>query len=355
VLFNGRFLTRPPTGVDRFALELMDAYATASGGRHRVAVPPGAGLREPPPAYRDGVVQVGDRGGQWWEQTALQRFARDDVLVNLCNTGPLLRRRQLVVIHDAATLANPANFSRTFRTWYRVLLGSLMKHSEVIATVSKFSASELVRLLGRPKGEIEVLPESGEHILRAPADGSLGEQLGLAGRPFVLAVGSQSPNKNFAAVSKAMALLGRADVPLVAVGGGNKRVFAAGAPVASDDRVIRTGYVSDAQLRWFYEQAQCFVFPSFYEGFGLPPLEAMCCGCPVIVADSSSLPEVCGDAALYIDPADPATIARQLGRLLDSPALRAELVEAGRARAASYTWAAVGGQFNEIVSRRFAM
>ncbi|WP_034410547.1 glycosyltransferase family 4 protein [Derxia gummosa] len=374
MLFNGRFLTRPATGVDRFALELMTAYAgpPAAGspgaaapatGRAapaglapaRVAVPPGR-LRVLPPALRERVFRVGSRGGQWWEQTALREAASDDVLVNLCNTGPLWRRRQLVVIHDAATFANPGNFSRAFRTWYRFLLGSLVQHSEAILTVSAFSAGELIRFLGRPAREIEVIPESGEHILREPADGSLGEQLGLGGgRPFVLAVGSQSPNKNFGAVAKAMALLGRDDVPLVAVGGANKRVFAGGEPAADERGVIRTGYVTDAQLRWFYEQALCFVFPSFYEGFGLPPLEAMCCGCPVIVSDASSLPEVCGSAALYCDPADPATLAAQLARLLDSAALRAEMAAAGRAHASRYTWAAVGERFGEIVARRFPM
>jgi glycosyltransferase involved in cell wall biosynthesis len=116
--------------------------------------------------------------------------------------------------------------------------------------------------------------------------------------------------------------------------------------------VLSAGYVSDAELRALYENAACFVFPSFYEGFGLPPLEAMCCGCPVVVSRRASLPEVCGDAALYIEPDDPATLAAALARVLDSRELRSELAAAGRARAARWTWAAAGRQFREITEAR---
>jgi glycosyltransferase involved in cell wall biosynthesis len=102
--------------------------------------------------------------------------------------------------------------------------------------------------------------------------------------------------------------------------------------------VKRVGYVSDGELRALYEHAACFVYPSLYEGFGLPPLEAMACGCPVLASDAAAIPEVCGDAALYCDARSPGDLAARLGALMREPALRRTLAERGRARAAQFSW-----------------
>jgi glycosyltransferase involved in cell wall biosynthesis len=352
-LYNGRFLGRAPSGVDRFAIELLAALAKLDPGAAppQMAVPRDTNIELPAQLANARLMATGSRHGQMWEQFDLPRAARELPLVSLCNTAPAWRENQLVVIHDAATAANPANFSLAFRSWYRVLIGSLMRRARVVATVSKFSADELTRYFGRrPKG-IEVVYESGEQILRSAADNAVIERLGLAGRRFVLAVGNRSPNKNFSGVLQALALLDDKDLLLVAAGGANSRVFA-GAEL-SDPRLVQAGFVSDGELRALYEHAQCFAFPSLYEGFGLPPLEAMCCGCPVIVSNASSLPEVCADAALYCDPTDPTTLAAQLRRVLDSPALRAELREAGLRRAAQFSWSQAAGTFDGIMAAKF--
>lgn len=351
LLVNGRFLTRPSTGVDRFAIELLRAHALRSPGTPLRALLPAASppVGSAPPGLR--LAQAGRGTGQAWEQFELPRLAGDAPLINLCNTAPLLRERQLVVIHDAATLANPGNFSLAFRSWYRLMLATLMRRSRVVASVSRFSADELMRYFGARSRGIEVIHEGGEHILREAADTSVIERLALGGRRFVLVVGSQSPNKNLAAAVEAMKLLDDPNLLLVAAGGGNNRVFAAAA--VSDPRLVSTGYVTDGQLRALYEHAACFVFPSFYEGFGLPPLEAMCCGCPVVASERASMPEVCGEAALYCDPADPATLAKQLRRVLDSTALQAELRAAGHVRAATFSWDQAARQFGELVEANF--
>ena len=356
VLYNGRFLGRKPSGVDRFAIELIAALTQlprlgGSAASLQIAVPAGGGSMLPDALARSQLLASGTRKGQLWEQLDLPQAAGDRALISLCNTAPALRENQLVVIHDAATLANPGNFSLAFRSWYRVLLAALMRRARVVASVSKFSADELTRHLGRRPRGIEVVPEGGEQILRQPADESLIDSLGLRGRRYVLAVGNRSPNKNFGAVLKALALVDDPDLLLVAAGGANQRVFAG--TTVDDPRLVSTGFVSDAQLRALYENAACFVFPSFYEGFGLPPLEAMCCGCPVIVSNTSSLPEVCGDAALYCDPADPATLAAQLKRLLGSASLREELRAAGRQRAAQFGWQRAAQHFNDILATNF--
>jgi glycosyltransferase involved in cell wall biosynthesis len=350
MLINGRFLTRPATGVDRFALELLRALGRQGAlQRARMVLPEGAALRTAVPSDLP-VHRHGRRHGHAWEQIDLARLARTERLVNLCNTAPLALRRQTVVLHDAAVMANPANYGRAFRAWYRVMMGTLLRRADTVVTVSRFSADELRRHFGVPTRAIEVLPEGGEHILREPADGSVLERLALDGRRFVLAVGSQSRNKNFAAVLAAMEQLEDPDVLLVAVGGGDARIYAGAA--LEHPRLRRTGYVTDAQLRALYEAAACFAFPSFYEGFGLPPLEAMNCGCPVIVSDRASLPEVCQDAALYCNPDDPATLAAQLRRLLASSALRETLAAKGRHRAAQLTWDAAARDFLDLEAAR---
>jgi glycosyltransferase involved in cell wall biosynthesis len=351
VTINGRFLTRPATGVDRFAMELLRAWLPQRDAADiKIALPANSGGMADPEL---GVRFERSQGltGHAWEQLQLPSACGDDVLLSLCNTSPVVRRRQLVVLHDAGVAANPSTYSLAYRTWHSCLFALLMRRAAVVATVSKFSATELQRLVGGRTASIEVIYEGGEHVLRAPSDARILDRLDLRNRPYVLAVGSRSPNKNFGAVARAAALLSDLDLQFVAAGGSNSRVFAA--VDASNQQLVNTGYVSDGELRALYENARCFVFPSLYEGFGLPPLEAMHCGCPVIVSRRASLPEVCGDGALYCDPADPRDIAEQIRRVVTSPALSAELREAGLARARTFSWHKAAACLDELLAHNF--
>ena len=351
ITINGRFLARQSTGVDRFAAELVSAWSSRHGDTRaaRIVAPPGATL---PAALGNLTLQPRGRlDGHLWEQLELPRYWPDEVLINLCNTGPLFRKRQLVVLHDAAVMTNPAAYSVAFRTWYRALFSGLMRHAAVVASVSEFSAAELMRHVGVRAAGIEVIYESGEHVLRSPSDSSVLERLGLRGEKYVLAVGSRTVNKNFAGVVKAATLLTDLGVKLVAAGGTNSRVFS-GVDLRGDN-IVLAGYVTDGELRALYENAQCFVFPSFYEGFGLPPLEAMHCGCPVIVSRRASLPEVCADAAVYCDPADPVDIANCMRRVLTSAGLRSELRAAGLERAGHFTWSKAADRLEHLIATHF--
>jgi glycosyltransferase involved in cell wall biosynthesis len=348
VTVNGRFLTRAPTGVDRFAAELLRAWLPRVAGVHSVkALVPAKSAVQQTHGLDLEVASVGALTGHAWEQLELSRHCGASMLLNLCNTGPVARRRQLVVLHDAGTIANPATYSLAFRSWYRWMFGGLMRRAGIVATVSRFSARELMERLGVRAEGIELIQGAGDHILRAPSDSRVIERLGLRGKPYVLAVGSRTPNKNFTGVARAAALLGELGYTVVAAGGSNARVF--NGVELDNESLVLAGYVTDGELRALYECAACFVFPSFYEGFGLPPLEAMLCGCPVIVSDRASLPEVCGPAALYCNPDDPADIAAKLRRVLTSHSLQEELREAGRARAREFSWGRAAAQLEELI------
>jgi glycosyltransferase involved in cell wall biosynthesis len=341
IFVNGRFLAQRFSGVQRFARELLLALdeLLAEGvidrDRYRLTVLQPRSVAEPVEYRYIAMQSIGRYNGHLWEQTELPAHARGKLLLNFCNTAPLLKGNQVLTIHDAAVRAVPKAYTRAFRTWYRVIYTLAGAHATRIITVSQFSKRELVGRLGLSAERIAVVSEGSDHILRVASDLAIIERLELQRRSFVLAVSNLSPHKNLAAVAQAMEIADLPDIDFVIAGSANPRVFEAAALPAP---IKHVGAVSDGELRALYERAACLVYPSLYEGFGLPPLEAMACGCPVLVADAASLPEVCGDAALYCDPRSPADIAAKLVKLLRSGVLQNRLREEGRARAAQFTW-----------------
>jgi glycosyltransferase involved in cell wall biosynthesis len=342
VCINGRFLTQAITGVQRYAWEIvraLDRRLTADPqlrGRYSFTLvtprrcPQNLVLQHIP------VVPCGKLSGHAWEQLELPAYAGGRLTLNLCNTAPI-RAPGLVTIYDASVYVIPQAYSAAFRLWYRVLFRVLGQRARTILTVSEFSRGELARRARIPMEKTRVIPGGTEHILRTPADCSIFARVPVEPGRYILAVGSRSPHKNLGAVVRAVSLLGSSGPPLVAAGGSNSRVFQQ-ASMAVDGSFYSAGYVTDPELRALYQHAACFVFPSLYEGFGLPPLEAMSCGCPTVVSRAASLPEVCGDAALYCDPLDPESIAQQMRRLLEDPSQRAEYRERGLERARGFTW-----------------
>lgn len=345
VYFNGRFLSQRQTGVQRFAMELiraLDRLAARSTGTDPdmefvVLAPPNATIPEDMPniAFR----RVGTLTGYLWDQLELPFHARGGVLVSLGNTGPILHQRHVVVLHDASTFAAPSNFSLLFRSANRLIHPLLARMATRLITVSAFSRSELARYCRVPQSKFDVVPCGADHILVREPAGSVIEEHGLEPQRYLLAVGSVSPNKNLRLVLEAFHQLDRPELKLVVVGAGNPKVFA-DPQVARDPGVVALGYVSDASLRMLYQNALCLAFPSLYEGFGIPPQEAMLCGCPVVVSDTPALRETCGDAALYCDPFDPGQLAARIAAIADDAPLRQRLRERGLANASQYTWEA---------------
>lgn len=346
VFVNGKFAAQSTTGVQRVAAQLvqaLDAIGPALPGEWTLLCPPGANA----PALRQmRCLQVGQTG--WplhaWEQWTLPRAARSGLLLNLSGSAPWSARQQACLIHDAAVFDRPEAYSPAFLLWYRALFRHLASSSACLLTVSAFSKDRLTQALGVAPSRFTVVPNGGDHLLEVEADEGALDRLGLRGQRFFLAVGSDNPNKNHARLIAAYAAWTQGQAQplarLVLVGGQNARVFNGTAAGTDPPGLVRVGSQGDAVLKVLYRHALALVFPSLYEGFGMPPLEAMSQGCPVIAGRAASLPEVCGDAALYVDPLDTAALSQVLQVLHGDPAVRRQLVEAGLARLQSFTWAA---------------
>jgi glycosyltransferase involved in cell wall biosynthesis len=340
VYINGRFLTQRVTGVQRYAREILselDALlgddAVAARASWQLVAPRGTAF---PALTHVRCTHRGRLSGHAWEQLELPWITRDGFLASFAPTGPCLKSNQVITVHDASVYRVPEAFSWRFRSWYRTIVGEVVRRSPRTMVVSRFAAREAQQWFGARR-HLDVVCEGWQHMLRFQADDSVLREHGLARGGYVLAVSSPTPNKNFARIVDAAARLADVPVRFVIAGAADSRVFAPG-PVCEGERIVRVGYVTDAQLRSLYEQAMCFVFPSKYEGFGIPPLEAMGLGCPVVASAIDAVREVCGDAARYFDPSDGAELARIIRELSGSAGELERMRERGRARAAAFSW-----------------
>jgi glycosyltransferase involved in cell wall biosynthesis len=339
VILNGRFLTQAHTGVQRYAHETLlalDALADVHALEIDLVLAVPAGAR-PLQLRNIGVRRLPWLGGHLWEQVTLPLFARDDLLVNFSYSGPVVKRDQIITVHDATVRAMPECFSARYRRWHDALLGVLANRVASVMTVSEFSAEEIRRRYGITN-RVVVGREGWSHAL---ARGNAAETLvrhGLTAGQYLLLVGSLKPNKNLAAVAAALSCVPDLPWTVAVAGAADARIFRSAGSHGS--RMKFLGFVPDEDLGALYANAAWFLFPSLYEGFGLPALEAMANGCPVIAAHAGSLPEVCGDAALYFDPRDPHSLAALLHGPARDGAARELLRRRAVARLGRYTWTA---------------
>ena len=342
VYINGRFLTQVPSGMQRFALCLLEAWDELRAKQPEETLPAVTVLT---PSAVEKRPQLGTMSfhtveglhGHAWEQTQLPWASRDGVLVSLTAAGPVLHRNQLVVMHDAGIFAVPGNFSGTYRALHGLLRPRLAKSARQLATVSDFSRQELARYCRVSAERFAIIPNSAEHVLGTAADPGILARNGLQSGRYFLSVGNQSPNKNLHAAARALEQASLPGYDLAVVGAASPRIFGSDALIAGD-HVKLLGRVDDAGLRALYEHAVALVFPSLYEGFGIPPLEAMTLGCPVISSNRSAMPEVLGADAILVDPHDHRSIAEAMRAVATDPAVADRLRLGGRRRSATYSW-----------------
>lgn len=341
--FNGRFLGQSITGVQRFATEISAAFRQLYPGKATFLTPRGT------PSNGWETRPVGRLKGHAWEQMELARHAKDGMLVNLGNTAPIFARNQVVVLHDAGVYTTPDAYSWQFRSWYSFMQQRLVRPGVRIATVSDFSRAEIARCLGVPAAAVAVIGEGADHMSKIVADPRILATAGLVPGQFVLTVGSLSAHKNLAALDQLAKSLAQRGMTLVVAGGLAGRVFHETGRTRLPQPARYIGRVNDGELKCLYQSAACYVFPSRYEGFGLPAVEAMASGAVVVAANIPALREVCGDAAIYCNPDQPADFAARVCSLLDDAPLADRLRRAGREQAAHHTWARAARMLAQVI------
>ena len=269
----------------------------------------------------------------------------------------------VVTVHDISYDIYPGFFSPRDRWMLKTLVPLTMRRAAAIITVSQHAKQEIMARYSLPADKISVTYEAAGEQFQPVADPAarlvVRQRLGLpAHAPYFLALGNLQPRKNIGRLIEAFALARQApelaSTRLVIPGKAlwrESEIYAAVQQAGLMDVVHFPGYVDDADLPALYSDALAFVYPSLYEGFGLPPLEAMACGAPVICSNAASLPEVVGDAALTMTPTDVGALANVLRQVAAAPALRAQLSQRGRARAAQFTWRRCAQETLEIYRR----
>jgi glycosyltransferase involved in cell wall biosynthesis len=336
ILINGRFMSQPITGVQRYAREVIAALVKSGETQFKfiIAIPDRNSFEPIPDTetfHDNSFLQTAI-----WQQVRLpllMKKLRADLLWSPCNIGPLFAENHVITMHDAATFAGPEWFSPSFRTYYSLIFPLLGRRARRVLTSSLFSKKEIVKYGIAAAEKIRVIP------------GGVSPQFTHTSSkifdfPYILTVGSRDPRKNSARLIESWNKL-PADVKK------KRRLVIAGREIHSfssegygkiPDDVHFTGYMSDNNLPVLYSGADAFVFPSLYEGFGLPPLEAMACGCSVICSKTASLPEVCGDAAYYIDPYSIESITDGMRKVLTDDTLRQALHKKGLERVKLFSW-----------------
>ncbi len=269
---------------------------------------------------------------------------------------PLQRRtRALLTVHDLSFLRTPETFPPALRRYLEQAVPRSVARADLILADSEATRRDLLELLAVPPERVAVLLSGvSPHFTPQPEPGErerLHRQYGVELQPYVLAVGTVQPRKNYARLMEALdPLVAAHPLQLVIVGRPAWLAEPILAAAAARPWVKLLGFVADADLPALYRQAALLAFPSLYEGFGIPPLEAMACGTPVVASTTSSVPEVVGDAGMLLDPLDGPAWSAAIARLLDDAELCAELRRRGLARVQQFTWERAARQWLQTVA-----
>jgi glycosyltransferase involved in cell wall biosynthesis len=357
ILLDARTVGREFSGVGNYVLELVQAYAALDVDAEFVLCVHGpSALRESGLDARfrfleASVSHESHPGGDLWVEWVLPRRAEEHRIDVLHGPAFLIptratRAAKVVTVHDLVAYTHPETIPWKYALYMRWLTRRVVAAAARVITDSDAVRANVGRILRAPPERLDVIPLGVSARFRAPPPASVDGTLARLGvpRPYLLFVGNLEPRKNLAGLLRAFRRVRRespAAMHLVVAG---KLAWKSGplrAELGAPDlagAVVATGYVAPADLPALYAGAAALVFPSFWEGFGLPVLEAMACGTPVVASDVASLPEVCGDAAVLVDPASPDSIAQGILEVVGDEANRGELIRRGLSRARAFPW-----------------
>ena len=301
IIINGRFLTHRITGVERFAREILNELDTmVKPGRLELAVP--KNVKKIPTYKNIQINRVGILKNKMWEHISFPYyvFKKKGISLNLCNVAPLVSPG-IVCIHDVKVKARPHDFSKQFLLWYRLLLKNETKRARKILTVSKFSKKELGKYYKVNANRIEVIYNGWQHYAEVPYDNMALKKYSLEKFNYYFSMCSLEPNKKFKWVAEEAK---RNPDQIFAVAGSiNKKVFSKNFDFECPSNMKLLGYVSDEEAKTLMKECKAFLFPTFYEGFGIPPLEAIAAGCKnVVVSDTEVMHELFDNSVSFIKP-----------------------------------------------------
>ena len=348
IYINARFLTQRKTGVQQYALVLCRELV-----KHVPDVcflTPNSELIDSTLKSEFNILPIGRRNGHFWEQIELPRFLKSiGNPMLLCFTGlsPLFYKNCYFTIHDMSLYAFPKWFRFAYRAMYKLNYAVQSKFARGIFTVSEFSKTEIIKYLSVDPNKVTVLRNS---IVRDMECQKL-ELTERALKNEILLVGTLEPRKNIEFVINAFLTYGIKNYKLVVVGGMGSAFSKIS--YSQNENIVFCGYLSDEELEKKYHDALLFVYPSLYEGFGLPPLEAMQYGCPVLASNRASIPEVCGDAAYYFDPENASEFSEKLCELIEHyEELSPALVRNGYLRLEQFDVHVVVSKMLDVISER---
>lgn len=348
VVVNARFLTQGVTGVQRFAMEICLRLKHLLKDVEFVT-PEDVIQKE---AFRElNAKIVGSHHGHLWEQLDLPKYLKSKgkpLLVNLANTAPLFYKNKIVTVHDVAYKVFPQTYPKLFLLYYNLMIPRLLNGSRHVVTVSQFSKEEICRYYQIDNNKVSVVYNAvSEHFkpLRSTGDSA-----------YFLAVSSMNYRKNFIYILDAFCKyqeMGSKE-SLYIIGDLKNASFKEIdlCKYTSNPKIKFLGRVSDEDLIKFYSNAVAFVYPSLYEGFGIPPLEAQACGCPAICAQASCLPEVFGDSVLYCNPYDSDSLVCAFKKIVSDKDLRKSLCEKGNINTGKYSWEMSAKKLRDIIVNR---
>ncbi len=345
IIVNGSFLKRRVTGVARYAreittriLEKENIFIACDQAAHPELEP--GKVFHVPQSWATKIL-----GTKAWNQFDLPRYIGSSVLWSPENIGPLGIVNHVVTVHDLSPLDHPEWFRPSVVAVYRFYLPRLIRQARVVLTVSEYFRNRILKQFQIPEAQVSVIPcavDARFHPCTSSEAVALRQRYNLP-EQYILSLGSLEPRKNIRNLLAAWKRLPpevHDNVSLV-VTGDRGDVFAEQdhrSQISQIPGVIFTGYLADQDLPALYSAASGLVYPSLYEGFGLPPLEAMACGTPVITCRNTALPEVVGESALFVDPCDPDSIAAAIQLVIKDRGLRSHLSQVGLDRAKQFSW-----------------
>lgn len=351
VYINARFLTQKLTGVQRFAVEISKQLKTSELGGEICFIAP-KNIIHKELAEELEVKIIGYNKGHLWEQLDLVKFLRskgNPTLLNLANSAPLLYKNNIVTIHDLSVFYNPNWFSLPYRTFYSFLTPKIVLKSKAVFTVSNTIEKELVERFNLGSNKVTVIYNAVSEQFKNHSASVRKEE------NFILTVCSIDPRKNLKNL-----ILGFMDAQLskeyeLLVIGGENAAFAKTdlhEVIKNDSRIKLLGRVTDEELLNLYSKAKFFAYTSFYEGFGLPNIEAMAMGTPVLTSDIPVLKEICGEGAYYVNPYEISDISAGIQKLINTPNLLESLSERGYKICSKYSWSISAAKICKVLNQQ---